>query len=131
MAAAVAAAAAAQPSPSSREIQQSPLDRRLYRRMILPNGLAVLLISDPEMAAALHRSERDAKEGGKDGDGLVRLRLCQIRFQTCQRKSRCWWARYGNSVCSGWWQGRAAEAGPCCTRSAVRNVRSVTLNDTA
>ena len=82
----MAAAAAAQPSPSSAEIQQSPLDRRLYRRMVLPNGLAVLLISDPEMAAALHRSERGAaQEAARDGDGLVRLSLCHTsQFQACQ-----------------------------------------------
>jgi hypothetical protein len=34
------------------EIVKSPMDKRLYRRLVLANGLSVLLISDPEMTDA-------------------------------------------------------------------------------
>jgi secreted Zn-dependent insulinase-like peptidase len=50
---AVAKAAAAQKLPDSDTILQSPLDKRIYRRLVLDNGMTVLLISDPEMAAAI------------------------------------------------------------------------------
>ncbi len=114
MAAAVAAAAAAaQPSPSSTEIQQSPLDYRLYRRMVLPNVLAVLLISDLEMAAALNRREREAAEEG--GGDHSEMGWCARPSATApipgmsKLQWLCWWKRLGDNFCSGWRQGRAAE----------------------
>ena len=39
-------------APAPIDVQKSPNDKKLYRYMVLDNGLKVLLISDPEMNAA-------------------------------------------------------------------------------
>ncbi len=43
------------------EVVKSPNDKKEYRYFKLPNGLAVLIIADPEMADAIHEEE-DAEE---------------------------------------------------------------------
>ncbi len=57
-------------SSASVEILKSPQDQRLYRRVVLANGLEALLISDPEMAHSLAEDEQqedDQDEGEDDG----------------------------------------------------------------
>ena len=73
--ASVAAAAAAQPAPTDEDILKSPQDRRLYRRLVLPNGMMVLLIHDPEMAAAVEGAEEN-EGASEDGSDEVSRRLC-------------------------------------------------------
>eukprot|EP00208_Stichococcus_sp_RCC1054_P001535 CAMPEP_0206142388 /NCGR_PEP_ID=MMETSP1473-20131121/16665_1 /ASSEMBLY_ACC=CAM_ASM_001109 /TAXON_ID=1461547 /ORGANISM="Stichococcus sp, Strain RCC1054" /LENGTH=1083 /DNA_ID=CAMNT_0053537371 /DNA_START=256 /DNA_END=3510 /DNA_ORIENTATION=+ len=72
MVAAVERAAALQSVPNSEAVLQSPLDKRLYRRTALSNGLGVLLISDPEMGTALEQSAdvagEDSGAQGEDSD---------------------------------------------------------------
>lgn len=68
MVAAVERAAALQSVPNSEAVLQSPLDKRLYRRTALSNGLGVLLISDPEMGTAL---EQSADVAGEDSGAQV------------------------------------------------------------
>ena len=57
---------------ASVKILKSPQDKRLYRRMVLANGLEALLISDPEMAHSLAEDEQqddndEPDEGEDDG----------------------------------------------------------------
>ena len=54
------------------EPQKSPLDRKLYRRLKLDNGLDVLLIHDPEMEGAEDQHavcKAGEHEEGHDGCG--------------------------------------------------------------
>ena len=65
-------AAPAPPSPVSVDVP--PSDARLYRRLTLPNGMGVLLIHDPAMAAdvaAAADSEEGGDRSGSDDDGAV------------------------------------------------------------
>jgi len=52
---------------ASVEILKSPQDQRLYRRVVLANGLEALLISDPEMAHSLAEDEQQEDDDEDDG----------------------------------------------------------------
>ena len=54
---------------ASTEILKSPQDKRLYRRIVLANGLDALLISDPEMAHSLAEDER--QDGEEEDEGAA------------------------------------------------------------
>ena len=69
---------AAAGNAASAEILKSPQDKRLYRRIVLANGLEALLISDPEMAHSLAEDEQqddddehDEGEGGGSDDEVL------------------------------------------------------------
>ena len=55
------------------EILKSPQDKRLYRRIVLANGLEALLISDPDMAHSLaaddHQRDDEEDEDEDQGEG--------------------------------------------------------------
>ena len=51
------------------EILKSPQDKRLYRRIVLANGLEALLISDPEMAHSLAEEEQPGEHDDGEDDG--------------------------------------------------------------
>lgn len=57
---------AAAPAGDAVEILKPPQDKRLYRRIKLPNGMNVLLISDPEMGNSL--TEENPDENEMDGE---------------------------------------------------------------
>jgi hypothetical protein len=45
------------PSVATVNVVKSPKDHRLYRRLTLPNGIGVLVISDPHMSGEAHSTE--------------------------------------------------------------------------
>lgn len=46
-------------SPQDKTVIKSPEDKRLYRHLKLPNGLCVILISDPHMATKKARYDQE------------------------------------------------------------------------
>ena len=57
-------------APTDVNVVKSPKDHRLYRRLTLPNGIGVLLISDPHMTGDALSAEAAAAvdEGMEDDD---------------------------------------------------------------
>jgi hypothetical protein len=55
-------------SAATAEILKSPQDKRLYRRVVLANGLEALLISDPEMAHSLAEDEQTGEHEDADNE---------------------------------------------------------------
>jgi hypothetical protein len=92
--AATAAPAPAAPPPGAPvELIKSPSDRKEYRYLKLPNGMAVLLIHDPEIAAAMAAAPAGGAEvqrarGSRRGVGVGsgwsrRCAACGARRAAC------------------------------------------------
>ena len=64
------------------EVIKSPLDKKLYRKVDLANGLQCLLISDPEMG-----SQGVACTKGEVGHGFLIQYVCLYLYMDCRASS--------------------------------------------